>query len=241
MRRNLYFHRTLRKLGEHEFLHHSNPNAKFRIPCVTHYGSISLATHHRSKQGIVAIVSNFGGRLRYFKPEARLRNRFILDEEVELYGNLGSWRCFRARPWSKMSVPRNYGGAWPSNWYYQAHVERLAKYKINVCLENSYEPNYFTEKFVNAARAGCVPVYRAHPTVRESVLRGAKWIDPADHSFDVRATLRAASECDSDAIVEQNYEWLKSEAVSETDGYRIWSRIAELFFERCGGRTPSPA
>jgi hypothetical protein len=28
---------------------------------------------------------------------------------------------------------------------------KLAKYKIAVCLENSYEPNYFTEKFVNGA------------------------------------------------------------------------------------------
>jgi len=232
--RALHFHGALGKLGEHEFLHHSNPNTKFRIPCVTHYGPITLAAPHRSKHGMVAVVSNFGGRFWYFKAEARLRDRFILHESVDLYGNLNSWKRFRSSPWSRPRVPRNYVGELPSNWYLKAHVDALAKYKIAVCLENSVEPNYFTEKFVNAARAGCVPVYHAHPTVRDSVLRGAKWIDPADSSFDVRATLRAASECESDAIVEQNYEWLKGEAVSETDGYRIWSRLAELFLERCG-------
>jgi hypothetical protein len=234
MRRALHFHRALRELREHEFLHHSNPNPKFRIPCITHYGPITLATHHRSKRGIVAIVSNFGGRLRYFKPEARLRNEFILHEEVELYGSLGAWKRFRSKPWSRIGLPKNYVREWPSTWYFPAHVEELAKYRIAICLENSYEANYFTEKFVNAARAGCVPVYHAHPTVRDSVLKGAKWIDPADYSFDVCATLRAAKECESDAIVEQNYEWLKGDAVSETDGYRIWSRVAEIFVERQG-------
>jgi len=28
---------------------------------------------------------------------------------------------------------------------------------------------------------GCVPVYRAHPTVRESYLEGARWSDPAEY------------------------------------------------------------
>jgi hypothetical protein len=229
-----HFDRALRKLKDYEFLHHSNLNTKFRIPCVTHYGPITLSAPNRSKFGIVAVVSNFGGRLWYFKSEARIRNQFILHESVDLYGNQHAWKGFRRNLWSRPHVPRNYVGEWPSNWYFKTHVDALAKYKIAVCLENSVEPNYFTEKFVNAARAGCVPVYHAHPTVRHSVLRGAKWIDPADYSFDVGATLRAATECDGNAIVQQNYEWLKGEAVSETDGYRIWSRIAELFLERCG-------
>src|SRR5262249_7138719 len=150
-----HFDRALRKLKDYEFLHHSNPNTKFRIPCVTHYGPITLAGSHLSKRGIVAVFNNFGGRLWYFKAGARLRNRFILHEAVELYGNLASWRRFRSRPWSRPCVPKNHVEEWLANWYHQAHVEGLAKYKINVCLENTYEANYFTEKFVNAARAAC--------------------------------------------------------------------------------------
>jgi hypothetical protein len=58
----------------------------------------------------------------------------------------------------------------------------------------------------------------------------------ADFLFDLNAILRAASESESEAIVAQNYQWLRSEAVSQTDGYRIWSRLA--FLERCEGKTP---
>src|SRR5262249_5177482 len=131
--RALHFYHALRKLDEHEFLHHSNPNPKFRVPCVTHYGPITVAVPRRSKYGIVAVVSNFGGRLWYFKPEAKLRNRFILHESVELYGNMASWKRYRSRPWSRPRSPKNYVGEWPSNWYYQTHVEALAQYKIAIC------------------------------------------------------------------------------------------------------------
>jgi len=35
-------------------------------------------------------------------------------------------------------------------------------------------------KIVYAVRAGCIPVYHAHATVKTSFLSGARWIDPAD-------------------------------------------------------------
>lgn len=239
IRRAIQFRQALRNLDGRDFLHHSNSDAKFRTPCVTHYGPMSIAAPHRSKRGTVAVVSNFGGRLWFLKTEARLRNRFILHDSVELYGHSVSWKRFRSSPWAKPSVPRNYRGEWPSNWYDKDHIDAMAKYKVAVCFENSNEPFYFTEKFVNAARAGCVPVYHAHPSVRDSVLTGAKWIDPVDYSFDVSTTLAAARECDSKSIIEQNYEWLYSEAVSETEGNRVRSRIAAFFLERCqlGTRT----
>ena len=81
--RDRHFDRALRKLKDYEFLHHSNPNTKFRIPCVTHYGPITLSAPNRSKFGIVAIVSNFGGRLWYFKSEARLRE-LVYSSRVRL-------------------------------------------------------------------------------------------------------------------------------------------------------------
>jgi hypothetical protein len=100
-----------------------------------------------------------------------------------------------------------------------------------VCLENACAPYWFTEKFVNAARAGCVPVYYAHPTVRDTFLKGAKWIDPADFSFNVSATLQAAEECDAEAFRDQNHRWLQNGLLQTTEGYAVWSRIADLFVE----------
>ena len=105
----------------------------------------------------------------------------------------------------------------------------MTKFKYMVCLENTCEPHYFTEKFVNAARAGCIPIYHAHPTVRNSILQGAAWIDPADFGYDASATLDAAYRVDTESIVSQNYTWVQSKAVLETDGLRIWQRIADSF------------
>jgi hypothetical protein len=97
-------------------------------------------------------------------------------------------------------------------------------------------PYYFSEKFVNAARAGCVPVYHAHPTVREGFLKGARWIDPADFKFDVSETISAALNCDSQVLRETNWQWLRSDQVEATEGYGIWTRIVELIVSRIMSR-----
>jgi hypothetical protein len=93
-------------------------------------------------------------------------------------------------------------------------------------------PYYFTEKFVNAARAGCVPIYHAHPTVREGFLKGARWIDSADFKFDVFKTISAALDCNAQAYRERNWQWLSSEQVATTEGYGIWTRIVGLIVSR---------
>jgi Glycosyltransferase family 10 (fucosyltransferase) C-term len=217
--RSRLFRTALQSLQESEFFHHSNPNPRFRLPCATHYSPLTIAAPQKRKKAAVAVVSNYGGRLWWLRQGARRRNAFALHRTVELFGNAQSWQRFRCWPWSFPRCPLNYRGAWPGNWYLELHMNMIAKYQINVCLENSFEPHYFTEKFVNAARAGCVPIYHAHPTVRDSVLRGAVWIDPTEYSFDADATLNAAYKCDAAAIREQNYKWLRSDAVSETDGY----------------------
>jgi hypothetical protein len=85
---------------------------------------------------------------------------------------------------------------------------------------------------VNAARAGCVPIYHAHSTVRERFLQGARWIDPADHDFNVERTIRAALAADHDRIREQNYTWLQSSQLDPTEGYAIWTRIANILVDR---------
>jgi hypothetical protein len=236
MFRKPVFRDAIRTLGEHEFLHASNPNLKYRLPCVTHYDALTLSPTVPRTRDTIAIVSDFGHRIWWFRRHFRLRNSFILHPSVDLYGNAGAWARFRRRPWSKPGPPQNYRGPTSaSHWYKPDHIEALAHYRINVCLENASMPYWFTEKFVNAVRAGCVPVYHAHPTVRDGVLRGARWVDPADFAFNVPATLAAARACDAAALREHNYRWLQSEALRLTEGYAIWSRIADLFVERITG------
>jgi hypothetical protein len=111
-------------------------------------------------------------------------------------------------------------------------VQALSRYRINLCLENTMTPYYFTEKFVNAARAGCVPIYHAHPTVRESFLKGARWIDPAHFKFNVSETISAALDCNARAFRESNWQWLHSEQVAATEGFRVWTRIVDLIVSR---------
>ena len=93
------------------------------------------------------------------------------------------------------------------------------------------EPNYFTEKFVEAVIAGCVPVYRAHATVRDSILQGASWIDPADHDNCPKKTLAAAFEAPAGKVRAQNAEWFRSVAVEQTHHVTIFARLAEILRE----------
>jgi len=227
--RSRQFEYALRHLADYEFLHHSNSNPAYRLPIVTHYSPIEVFDNEARKPGIVSVVSNFGGRLWWLRPGARFRNSFVCRSEVDLFGNPDAWRSFRSRPWSRRGAPSNYRGAWPSNWWWAEHTKKLSEYRFALCLENSYEPHYFSEKFVNAVRARCVPIYRAHPTVREGILRGAHWIDPIDYGFDVKRTFEAAYSCDRGSITENNIKWLGSQLVKNTDGYAVWSRIAEYF------------
>jgi hypothetical protein len=232
------FRRARRTLGEHEFLHHSNPNPRYFCPAVTHYGELTPVAAGPRTGNMVATVNDFGNRVWWIRPPFRFRNSFILHPSVDLYGSRESWKRFRRHPWSKPGLPPNYrGSTTATNCWHRDFVAYLSRYRVNVCLENEFMPYWFTEKFVNTALAGCVPVYRAHPTVRDSFLQGARWIDPADFGFDVAATLAAAQECDAAAIRDQNYTWLQSQRLRTTEGYAIWSRIADIFVERSAGNS----
>jgi len=236
MFRTKLFRRALRTLGEDEFLHHSNPNPNYRVPAVTHYGELSLAPVGPRPGDVIATVNDFGNRLWWLRPGLQFRTSFILHPTIDLYGSRDSWARFRRWPWSKPNPPVNYCGPTTApNCYLPDYVAFLSRYRINVCLENAFMPYWFTEKFLNAARAGCVPVYHAHPTIRDSFLRGARWIDPADFEFNISATLAAARASDTSACRDQNYRWLSSELLRTTEGYAIWSRIADIFYRRVTG------
>ena len=43
--------------------------------------------------------------------------------------------------------------------------EGLAPYRFSVVIENSNEPNYFTEKLIDAVLCGCVPIYLGCPNI----------------------------------------------------------------------------
>jgi hypothetical protein len=237
MFRSRLFRKAKRHLREGEFLYHANANPKYRYPAITHYETLARATERRRVDAIVATVNDFGGRIWWLRPHLRFRTRFLLDAGVDLYGSAASWERFRRWPWSSPRPPANYRGETSApNCWRQDFVDYLARHRANLCFENATLPYWFTEKFVNAARAGCVPIYHAHPVNKRVFLDGARWIDPADYGFDIVATLDAARRCDADAIREQNYKWLDSEILRQTEGYAIWTRIADLFVERIGRR-----
>jgi hypothetical protein len=122
------------------------------------------------------------------------------------------------------------------NWGTVEKWTAVSRYHAAVCFENTQEPQYFTEKFVDAVAAGCVPVYRAHPTVRDGVLRGAAWIDPADHGDDVDATLDAALRADREAVAEQNARWLTSDGVQRTGMSAVYEQVATVLRSRAEGQ-----
>jgi hypothetical protein len=244
--------KALRQVQLYEFLHHSNPDPRYRFPCATHYRTPTIAHQPVRKDTAIAVVNNYGGRFWWIRDAVasirqngpgkvwlrrgiNLRNRFILHPAVELFGDPGHWKFFRQWPWSKPRLPPNYKGAHPAGWLSEKHIAILAQYRIAVCLENASLPYYFTEKLVNAVRAGCVPVYHAHSTVRNTRLQGAFWIDPADYEFDPSATFDAARKCNADDVREQNWKWLHSDQVRETEGFTIWSRVADYFVARIQG------
>ena len=231
--------RVVRYLSQRKhfgFLHHSD-RADVVVPVLTHY---LLQPQFREAgariNAAVAVVSNHGGFFWRFKRGERLRNRFLLCDEIELFGSEVAWSAFRRWPWSSAHAPKNYRGAWTASYLEGAHIARLSTYRAAVCLENCVIPNYFSEKFVNAVRAGCVPIYAAHPSVRAAYLDGAIFVDPATHNFDPSATVQAALAMDREAVAQQNFRWLESAAVQSTGDQAIWKKIAGYFSDQFRNR-----
>jgi len=91
------------------------------------------------------------------------------------------------------------------------------------------EPYYFTEKMVEAARAGCVPIYHPDPESKSTVLAGAFWIDPADYSSDPESTISAAIAQDQAAVQEENAAWFRNNVLlSKSSVYQVYSRIGDI-------------
>lgn len=213
----------------YNWIHFDHPESARRVPAITHLGKPEMLLRENRIPKGVAVVSNSGGMFWRLKPGIRLRNNLVLGSQVDLFGSEVVWRRFRHwGPCSRPQVPANWKGEIQGNHHESALLRKLAEYKAVVCLENTCESNYFTEKFVNAALAGAVPIYHAHETVREGVLRASTYVDPADYGFDPKETLQAALSMNGAAVQAANALWFSSPTVKATSFDAVWKRIAEI-------------
>jgi Glycosyltransferase family 10 (fucosyltransferase) C-term/Fucosyltransferase, N-terminal len=86
-------------------------------------------------------------------------------------------------------------------------LDTIARYKFCLCFENAIEPDYVTEKFYQALRVGCVPVYRGAPNIRDFAPDDGSYINADD--FAGPAELAAyLNELDRDGAAYRRYhEW----------------------------------
>jgi len=230
-RSDLVGRQLIRILHESEHAFYGNHDPLYRVPHPTYRGPMTMPRVPVSKPAAAACVSNFGGRFWFLKRRIRLRNQMILCPLVELFGKPESWERFRHFPqlWIQRPPSNFQGRTSPGkDDKDEEHARFLSGYKVAVCLENCVEPHYFTEKFVNAARAGCIPVYHAHPTVEDQFLSAAKWIDPADFGFSPRRTIEFALRQDQSEYRCANDIWLKSGVLAETDDQRVFPKLHRI-------------
>ncbi len=222
--------RLVRDLAVDERAFYSSPHAAYRIPHPTYERELSRPRVDRLRDAAVACVTNFGGRAWFLKRHFGLRNKFILSPLVELFGRPESWAKFRHFPqlWRRRA-PANFRGKPTGLSDYDIEFIRfLSTCKVAVCLENCTEENYFTEKFVNAVRAGCIPVYHAHESVRREFLSGAKWVDPADFGFSPERTITFALAQSQNEYRIANDGWLRSGIIDETDNQKVLPKLHKM-------------
>jgi len=227
--------RLVQELDSTERAFYGHADVRYRVPHSTYSGSLSRPRVASVRRAAVAAVNNFGGRLWFLKSHFRARNRMILDRGVELFGLPEAWAQFRHFPklWIQRP-PDNYMGRTSPGFDDDENLRFLSSYKVAVCMENCTEPYYFTEKFVNAVRAGCVPVYHAHATVKNGVLSGAKWVDPADFGFSPRRTIDFALNQDQMAFRSVNDAWLESGILADTDELKVVPKLHEIISGKLG-------
>jgi hypothetical protein len=215
------------RLAPDEFLWHGHPDKRYRVPHVTHFEPLVMNINQDRSDKAIAIVSNYGGAPWKRHPDLSYRNRVITNPSVDLYGRDG-WQRYRSRWYSRAKTPVNYKGEIPGDWPAGEKRQLMSKYKVAICLENMNEPYYFSEKFVEAVMAGCIPVYRAHPTIRNSVLRGAAWCDPTDVGSDPHEVIIEALARDLASVQQTNLAWSINQNVASTHASAVFARIGEI-------------
>jgi hypothetical protein len=238
--RNPVGKKLVKTLKNSEWAYYANPDVRYRVPHIVAADDLRKVRADQAdmiSQSAVATVSNFGGRLWFLNRQISLRNRIILSPLVRLYGRSTAWSNFRHFPqfW-KREAPKNYMGDVGGGHLDDNFIKFLSGYKVCVCLENSCEPYYFTEKFVNAVRAGCIPIYHAHSTVKEAFLNGAFWIDPQDFNFNPIDTIEYALSQDIQTFRDTNDAWLDSGILNKMTFSGFWEQICSIMEYKLGYR-----
>ncbi len=215
------------RLAESEFLFHNHNSPQYRVPHITHITDIEVNNNDERLERAVAVVSNFGGGPRSRHPQISYRNRFVTNPLVDLYGR-SSWLKYRKRFLALPKVPDNYKGEIPGDWPAGEKRELLARYKVCICLENMTEPHYFTEKFVEAVAAGCIPIYHAHESLVDTVLKGAKWVDPVAYDNDPDKAIRAALNMNGKTFRAMNEKWAKNGRLDISNHVSVFNKIAGI-------------
>lgn len=105
----------------------------------------------------------------------------------------------------------------------------MSRYKVCVCLENMNKSGYFTEKFLEAMVAGCIPVYRASADNRDTVLQGAVWFDPGDSRWPAEQAVQAALDEDLVICQSRNLAWLSmSRDLAATHASAVFGRLSAI-------------
>jgi len=222
------------RLSVTEFLYHGHPDETLRVPHFTFEGDGPSRDGGAREANAVAVVSNLGPDPTEWWPEIELRNRFLLARRVDVYGATWGWDLYRMPGRWLKGPPRNHMGAIEMADYESNKLRVMTRYHSAVCLENSLEPHYFTEKFIHAVMAGCVPIYTPHPSVRDHFLPGARWVDPTDFDGDVRATINYALGVDRQEYQEANDAWFRSPLIQATKHTAVWERIALILRRKAG-------
>lgn len=232
----------LASLRQDEFAWHYHPEEAMRVAHHTNHpratdetGGGYVADRASSrKAAVAAVVGNLGHPLAR-NAGRQLRLRFILESGCDIYGSKANWERFQLRLWSRKGAPATYRGPC------QYKLNTIAAYHACICLENSAEPLYFTEKFPDAVRSSCVPIYHAHTSVKREFLQGAVWVDPADHDWDARATVEAAVNLDRKAVDDANKQWLQVHPkLQETALPRVYFRLAGILARKVAGEIHLP-
>lgn len=226
-----------KKLSEAEFLYHAHPDSRYRVPHMTHYESLRMNHKKDRKTRAIAIVSNHGGSPLFRHRDIAYRNALITDPRVDLFGRAG-WKTYRAAWYRFPGAPANYQGEIQGDWPAEQKRMLMSQYKVCVCLENMNEPGYFTEKFVEAVVAGCIPVFRAAVDIRETFLKGACWFDPGDAKHFGKEAIAAALEGNLEACQETNERWLnESIALGSTRSQEVFNKIGLILTDDGTGTT----
>lgn len=229
--------RRLHSLRADEFAWHFHENAQMRAEHETSaFSDHKLPMGDHSIQNAAAVLGNLGRP--FFRNKGRQKRlKFIIESGCHIYGPNTNWGSFQLDLFSKRGFPVGYQG----ECSHTQKISTLSKYHACICFENSSEPEYFTEKFPDAVRAGCVPIYHPHPVVKEKFLKGAVWVDPMDYDLDARATMEAALKMEQTEVAVQNLQWLRDNAyLQQTTVEKIYKKLAGILRKKISGELSLP-